>query len=166
MATNRIDTLDPALLRPGRIDRKVEFPNPTVASRMHIMTIHSRKMNLLRGINLKSVAEKMANASGAECKVIIRPQMYPCVYVCVLMSIIFWVGGVHGSRHVCSSRAEDSCHPGARWLFYQPGNVLSTRHVSTNTHFFTSVQEDFEMAVAKVMKKDLDSETSVQKLWK
>lgn len=114
MATNRIDTLDPALLRPGRIDRKVEFPNPTVASRMHIMTIHSRKMNLLRGINLKSVAEKMANASGAECKA------------------------------VCTEAG----------MF-----ALRERRIHVT-------QEDFEMAVAKVMKKDLDSETSVQKLWK
>ena len=69
MATNRIDILDPALLRPGRIDRKIEFPHPTLTSRMDIMGIHSRKMNLLRGIDLKVIAEKMPNASGAECKV-------------------------------------------------------------------------------------------------
>lgn len=69
MATNRIDILDPALLRPGRIDRKIEFPHPTLTSRMDIMGIHSRKMNLLRGIDLKIIAEKMPNASGAECKV-------------------------------------------------------------------------------------------------
>lgn len=69
MATNRIDILDPALLRPGRIDRKIEFPHPTLKSRMDIMGIHSRKMNLLRGIDLKVIAEKMPNASGAECKV-------------------------------------------------------------------------------------------------
>ena len=69
MATNRIDILDPALLRPGRIDRKIEFPNPTLGSRLDILTIHSRKMNLMRGIKLKAIAEKMPNASGAECKV-------------------------------------------------------------------------------------------------
>merc|ERR1712177_103365 len=67
MATNRIDILDPALLRPGRIDRKIEFPNPNVENRVSIMKIHSRKMNLLRGIDLNSIAEKMSNASGAEC---------------------------------------------------------------------------------------------------
>merc|ERR1712046_545732 len=70
VATNRIDILDQALLRPGRIDRKIEFPNPNLDSRVHIMTIHSRKMNLLRGINLRVIGEKMPNASGAECKAV------------------------------------------------------------------------------------------------
>ena len=69
MATNRIDILDPALLRPGRIDRKIEFPNPNEASRADILRIHSRKMNLVRGIDLKRVADRMPGASGAELKV-------------------------------------------------------------------------------------------------
>ena len=68
MATNRIDILDPALLRPGRIDRKIEFPNPNDASRFDILKIHSRKMNLTRGIDLKKIAEAMNGASGAEMK--------------------------------------------------------------------------------------------------
>ena len=68
MATNRIDILDPALLRPGRIDRKIEFPNPNADARLDILKIHSRKMNLMRGIDLKVIAEKMINCSGAEVK--------------------------------------------------------------------------------------------------
>jgi ATP-dependent 26S proteasome regulatory subunit len=68
MATNRIDILDPALLRPGRIDRKIEFPNPNDNSRLDILKIHSRKMNLTRGINLKKIAELMQGSSGAELK--------------------------------------------------------------------------------------------------
>jgi 26S proteasome regulatory subunit T6 len=68
MATNRIDILDPALLRPGRIDRKIEFPNPNESSRADILRIHSRKMNLVRGIDLRKIADKMTGASGAELK--------------------------------------------------------------------------------------------------
>lgn len=44
MATNRIDVLDPALLRPGRIDRKIEFPPPGPEARVSILRIHSRKV--------------------------------------------------------------------------------------------------------------------------
>lgn len=70
MATNRIDILDAALLRPGRIDRKIEFPNPNEAARLDIFKIHSRKMNLTRGIDLKRIADKTSGFSGAESKAV------------------------------------------------------------------------------------------------
>ena len=70
MATNRLDILDQALLRPGRIDRTIEFPNPSEDSRVDILKIHSRKMNLVRGIDLKKIASKMGGASGAESKAV------------------------------------------------------------------------------------------------
>ncbi|EPY43676.1 26S proteasome regulatory subunit T6 [Angomonas deanei] len=70
MATNRMDVLDEALLRPGRIDRKIEFPAPDEAARLEILKIHSRKMNLTRGINLKGIAEKTSACSGAEIKAV------------------------------------------------------------------------------------------------
>ena len=68
MATNRIDILDSALLRPGRIDRKIEFPPPGPEARVSILRIHSRKMSLQRGINLRVLAEKMGQCSGAEVR--------------------------------------------------------------------------------------------------
>lgn len=114
MATNRIDILDPALLRPGRIDRKIEFPNPGEDARLHILKIHSRRMNLMRGINLKKVSSKLKGASGAE------------------------------SKAVCTEAG----------MF-----ALRERRVHVT-------QEDFMMAVAKVMKKDSEQDVSSQKFWK
>jgi len=68
MATNRIDVLDEALLRPGRIDRKIELPPANEEGRLDILRIHSSKMNLTRGINLRAIAETLKGASGAEVK--------------------------------------------------------------------------------------------------
>ena len=114
MATNRLDILDPALLRPGRIDRKIEFPAPTVAARTDILKIHSRSMNLTRGINLRKIAEKMNGCSGADVK------------------------------GVCTEAG-----------MY----ALRERRIHVT-------QEDFELAVAKVMSKNDEGTVSLQKLFK
>ena len=84
MATNRIDILDAALLRPGRIDRKIEFPNPNESSRLDILKIHSRKMNLVRGIDLRTIADKMTGASGAELKACHYPTHFRMTAVSLL----------------------------------------------------------------------------------
>ncbi|KTW32885.1 26S protease regulatory subunit 8 [Pneumocystis murina B123] len=114
MATNRIDILDPALLRPGRIDRKIEFPPPTLKARADILRIHSRSMNLTRGINLQKIAEKMNGFSGAEVK-----------GVCT-------EAGLYALRE--------------RRIFVR--------------------EEDFELAVSKVMNKAGISDVSLSKLFK
>ncbi|KLO14009.1 endopeptidase [Schizopora paradoxa] len=113
MATNRIDILDSALLRPGRIDRKIEFPPPGPEARVSILRIHSRKMSLQRGINLRLLAEKMGQCSGAEVRGICTE------------------AGMYALRE-------------------------RRQHVT---------QEDFEFAIAKVLKKNQDSNTSVNKLF-
>jgi len=114
MATNRIDILDSALLRPGRIDRKIEFPAPNEEARLDILRIHSRKMNLTRGMNLRKIAEQMSGASGAEVK--------------------------------------GTCTEAGMY-------ALRERRVHVT-------QEDFQMAVAKIMQKDSERNTSIRKLWK
>jgi 26S proteasome regulatory subunit T1 len=50
MATNRPDTLDPALMRPGRLDRKVEFGLPDLAGRTMIFSIHARHMSMEKNV--------------------------------------------------------------------------------------------------------------------
>ncbi|KAF8663657.1 hypothetical protein AX16_000899 [Volvariella volvacea WC 439] len=113
MATNRIDILDSALLRPGRIDRKIEFPPPGPEARVAILRIHSRKMSLQRGINLRALAEKMGQCSGAEVRGICTE------------------AGMYALRE-------------------------RRQHVT---------QEDFEFAIAKVLKKNQEGNTSVNKLF-
>ncbi|KAJ9114157.1 26S protease regulatory subunit 8 [Naganishia adeliensis] len=113
MATNRIDILDPALLRPGRIDRKIEFPPPNPEARVTILRIHSRKMSLQRGINFRLLAEKMGNCSGAEV------------------------------RGICTEAGMYALRERRQYVG----------------------QEDFEMAVAKVLKKNAEGNTSVNKLF-
>lgn len=114
MATNRLDILDLALLRPGRIDRKIEFPATTVDARTDILKIHSRSMNLTRGINLKKIAEKMDGCSGADIK------------------------------GVCTEAG-----------MY----ALRERRIHIT-------QEDFELAVSKVMSKNEEGSISITKLFK
>ena len=110
MATNRIDILDDALLRPGRIDRKIEIPHPNEDARLDILKIHSRKMNLMRGIDLRTIAKQMTNASGAE------------------------------TRGVCQEAG----------MF-----ALRERRIHVT-------QEDFELAVSKVMRKDIDRDLALK----
>lgn len=68
MATNRPDTLDPALLRPGRLDRKIEFGLPDMEGRAHIFKIHTKSMNVERGIRYELLARLCPNATGAELR--------------------------------------------------------------------------------------------------
>merc|ERR1719420_391185 len=68
MATNRPDTLDPAILRPGRIDRKIEFALPDLEGRTHIFRIHSKTMAMDRDIRFELLARLCPNTSGAELR--------------------------------------------------------------------------------------------------
>ncbi|CAO1631273.1 unnamed protein product [Sympodiomycopsis kandeliae] len=68
MATNRPDTLDPALLRPGRLDRRVEFGLPDNDGRANILRIHARSMSVERDIRYELIARLCPNATGAELR--------------------------------------------------------------------------------------------------
>ncbi len=67
-ATNRKDILDPAVLRPGRLDRLINIPVPNQEARMSIFKIHSKDMDLDKDVNVNKVIEIMDGFSGAEIK--------------------------------------------------------------------------------------------------
>jgi len=65
-ATNRPDTLDPALLRPGRFDRTIIVNLPDIKGREEILKVHTRKIKLAPSVDLKSVASQTPGFSGAD----------------------------------------------------------------------------------------------------
>lgn len=70
-ATNRIDILDPALLRPGRFDRIIEIPMPSLEGRLMILEIHARKMKRAEDVSLLDIAKVTDGASGADLNAIV-----------------------------------------------------------------------------------------------
>ena len=71
-ATNRVDLLDPALLRPGRFDRVIEIPLPDEEGRLEILKIHTKKMNLADDVDLDKIAKITDGLSGADLNIIIK----------------------------------------------------------------------------------------------
>lgn len=69
-ATNRIDILDPALLRSGRLDRKIEFPLPNEPARARILEIHSRKMTTSKDVNFEELAASTDEFNAAQLKAV------------------------------------------------------------------------------------------------
>ncbi|KAI6694486.1 hypothetical protein NL676_022196 [Syzygium grande] len=77
-ATNRIESLDPALLRPGRIDRKIEFPLPDIKTRRRIFQIHTSRMTLADDVNLEEFVMTKDEFSGADIKAICTRSWLAC----------------------------------------------------------------------------------------
>ncbi len=69
-ATNRVDILDPALLRPGRFDKHIEIPAPNIEGREEIFKIHSQKMKLEQSVSFKTLADLTEGLNGADIKAI------------------------------------------------------------------------------------------------
>ena len=65
-ATNRVDILDPAILHPGRFDRKISVGTPDVGGREDILKLHARNKPLAENVNLKQVAQTTAGFTGAD----------------------------------------------------------------------------------------------------
>jgi len=68
MATNRPDTLDPALLRPGRLDRKIEIPLPNEIGRLEILKIHASNVNKKGEIDYEAIVKLSEDFNGADLR--------------------------------------------------------------------------------------------------
>lgn len=81
MATNRPDTLDPALLRPGRLDRKIEIPLPNEQGRLEILKIHAKKVNKSGDIDYEAIVKLSDGFNGADlrnvCTEVSRLSIFP-----------------------------------------------------------------------------------------
>jgi len=78
-ATNRIDILDPAILRPGRFDRLIEVPLPDYRGRIEIFMVHTRRMKLADDVNIEELARMTDDATGAEIKAICTEAGYNAI---------------------------------------------------------------------------------------
>jgi len=96
MATNRPDILDPALLRPGRLDRKIEIKLPNLQARHAILKIHSREMSIDQSIDMEAVAKLCQDFNGADLR-----------NVCT-------EAGLNAIRNECSSVAQEDFNKAAR----------------------------------------------------
>ena len=71
-ATNRPDVLDPALLRPGRFDRRIVVPRPDLRGRIGILQVHTRKVPLASGVDLEVIARGTPGFSGADLEFLVN----------------------------------------------------------------------------------------------
>ncbi len=71
-ATNRVDVLDPALIRPGRFDRQVTVPSPDIKGRFEILKVHARKVKLGPDVDLQRVARATPGFSGADLAAVVN----------------------------------------------------------------------------------------------
>lgn len=78
MATNRIESLDPALIRPGRIDRKIELPSPDEATKLKIFRIHSANMVLEKDVTFDKLIAKERDISGGNSNISFQSSSIHC----------------------------------------------------------------------------------------
>ncbi|BAA81022.1 proteasome-activating nucleotidase [Aeropyrum pernix K1] len=78
-ATNRLDLIDPAVLRPGRFDRIIEVPLPSLRGRLEILGIHTRKAKMAPDVDLEAIAKLTEGFSGADLKAVVVEAGYNAI---------------------------------------------------------------------------------------
>ena len=97
-ATNRLDLLDPALLRPGRFDELLSVPLPDGAGRAQVLRIHTRDMPLAADVPLDELAAQCADWSGAQLSALCREAAMEALRADIESSRVSW-------EHFQSARA-------------------------------------------------------------
>ena len=123
MATNRPDVLDPALLRPGRLDRKIEIPLPNEQARMEILKIHAAGVTKHGDIDYEAIVKLADNFNGADLRNIcteagmfaIRDERDYTVQVCItpqqtsLFNTLFIANAFTFHKHIPRGQSLLSC---------------------------------------------------------
>lgn len=97
MATNRADTLDPALLRPGRLDRKIEFPLPDRRQKRLIFGTITSGMNIADEVDLEDYVSRPDKISGADINAICQdvspllPSFFLCSFLRALKKCVIFI---------------------------------------------------------------------------
>jgi len=148
-ATNRVDVLDPALLRSGRLDRKIEFPLPNEEARAQILRIHSRKMTVDDAVNWPELARSTDEFGGAQLKA-----------VCVEAGMIALrkgqnkIGHEHYVDAISEVQAKKKVSHGCRWSRLHWCSVLTTssrtRSTSMLKQYLTTAAQALEWCVCKI----------------
>jgi len=108
MATNRADTLDPALLRPGRLDRKIEFPVPDRRQKRLIFSTVTGKMNLSDEVDLEDYVARPDHISGADinsvCQEVYDKTVFFLNKIILLILILGWYASCTRKSLYCLSK--------------------------------------------------------------
>jgi hypothetical protein len=115
MATNRPDTLDPALLRAGRLDRKIEIPLPNEVGRLEIMKIHAAGVVTEGDIDFESVVKMSDGLNGADLRNVVTEAYVYTQISPLLMLTLFTVGCSQLGTTVMQLIKMTSTRQSARW---------------------------------------------------
>lgn len=167
MATNRPDVLDPALMRPGRLDRKIEIPLPNEAARTDILKIHASKITKHGDIDYEAIVKLAENFNGAgeqrDCQLTCVAEQHLLLQVLHLYQVAqLFCHGLLSPAFIASEAGICSLQAVAATMLSRSPQISVTgtadlRNVCTEAGMFAIrderdyvIQEDFMKAVRKM----------------
>ena len=115
-ATNRPDILDPALLRPGRLDRIIYIPSPDYKARVEILKIHTRNMPLAEDVNLEEIAKITEGYAGSDLEAICREAAMEALREDINAKVVSRRHFEHALKRVRPSITKEMIQYYTRWI--------------------------------------------------